>query len=119
MEPFDLAAGLWVIGPGVPEADAAVVEGDLQRDASTATAAAGEHRPVVGQHAGRIAIASSSFTEAVVDVGGLEHPQGVAADAESGVVVEEVENLHVGALGELPVGDIKLPALVGLLGCKP
>ncbi len=58
-------------------------------------------------------------TEAVVDVAGLEHPQGVAADAKPAVVIEEVENLHVGALGELLVGDIKLPALVGLLCCKP
>jgi hypothetical protein len=35
------------------------------------------------------------------------------------VVVEEVENLHVGAHGELQVGDIKFPALVGLLCCEP
>ena len=52
MEPFDLAAGLWVIRAGVPKADAAVVEGDLQGDASAATATAGEHGPVVRQHAG-------------------------------------------------------------------
>ncbi len=103
----------------MPEADAAVVEGDLQGDASTTTAAADEHGPVVGQHAGRITIAPSSFIEAVVDVAGLEHPQGVGGDAKPGVVIEEVENLHVGALGELLVGDIKLPALVGLLCCKP
>jgi hypothetical protein len=103
----------------VPKADAAVVEGDLQGDASAATATAGEHGPVVRQHAGRITVASSGFTEAVVDVVGLEHPQGVTANAKPGVVIEEVENLHVGARSELPVGDIKLPAFVGLLGCKP
>jgi hypothetical protein len=60
-----------VIGPGVPETDAADVEGDLEGDASAAAAAAGEHCPVVGQHAGWIAIASSGFAEAVIDVARL------------------------------------------------
>jgi hypothetical protein len=35
------------------------------------------------------------------------------------VVVKEVEDLHVGAVGEGPVGDVELPALVGLLGGEP
>jgi hypothetical protein len=61
----------------------------------------------------------SGFAEAVVDVAGFEHPQGVAADAEPGVVVEQVEDFHVGAVGQRPVGDVELPALVGLLGGEP
>lgn len=55
----------------MPETDAADVEGDLEGDASAAAAAAGEHCPVVGQHAGWIAIASSGFAEAVIDVARL------------------------------------------------
>ncbi len=36
MEPFDLAAGLWVIRAGMAEHDAPGVEGDLERDPATA-----------------------------------------------------------------------------------
>ena len=34
VESFDLAAGLRVVGPGVPEADATLVQGDLEGDAA-------------------------------------------------------------------------------------
>jgi hypothetical protein len=32
------------------------------------------------------------------------------------VVVHDVEDLDVGAVGQLPVGDVEVPAFVGLLG---
>ena len=35
---------------------------------------------------------------------------------EPGVVVEEVEDLDVGAVSEAPVGEVGLPGLVGLGG---
>ncbi len=87
MEAFDLAAGLRVVGPGVPEGNAAGVEGELEHDPSVPAGAAGEHGSVVAEHAGRIAVCDSGFGEAVIDVAGLEHRQGVAAEAEPGVVV--------------------------------
>ena len=34
------------------------------------------------------------------------------------MVIEDVEDLDVGAAGELPMGDVELPALVGLLGLE-
>ncbi len=108
-----------MIRPGVAETDAPGVEGDLEDDPAAAAWAAGEDRPVVGQQAGRITIAPSGFVEAIVDVAGLEHRQGVAADADPGVIVEQVEDLYVGAVGECPAGDVELPALVGLLGGEP
>jgi len=37
----------------------------------------------------------------------------------AGVVVDPVEDLHVSAIGQPPVGEVRLPALVGLLGGKP
>lgn len=40
--------------------------------------------------------------------------QGVA-----GVVVEPGQDLHVAAVGEVPVGHVGLPAFVGLLGREP
>src|SRR5699024_6901064 len=36
----------------------------------------------------------------------------------AGVVVEEVQDLHAGGVGEEPVGDVGLPALVGQVGLE-
>jgi hypothetical protein len=36
--------------------------------------------------------------------------------AESGMVVEDVQDLHLGAVGQPPMGDVGLPAFVGLIG---
>jgi hypothetical protein len=116
MEPFDLAAGLRVVGPGVGEHDTALVQGEFERDPAHAAVAAGEHRAVVGEHAGRIAVAGGGVAVGGGDVGGLEHGSGGAGQAESGVVVEDVQDLHIGAAGQAPVGDVGLPAFVGLLG---
>jgi hypothetical protein len=38
--------------------------------------------------------------------------------AESGMVVEDVQDLHLGAVGQPPMGDVGLPAFVGLIGAK-
>ena len=58
-------------------------------------------------------------------------PQGVeddvAGDAAmhgdreclAGVVIEPVEDLHIRLVGQPPVGEVRLPALIGLLGGKP
>jgi hypothetical protein len=43
----------------------------------------------------------------------------VADQAEPGVVVEGVEDFYVGAVGQGPVGDVELPAFVGLFGLEP
>ena len=50
------------------------------------------------------------------DVVGVDDPERFGGDAESGVVVDDVEDLDVGVVGEGPVGDVHLPALVGELG---
>ncbi|MDF2745952.1 MAG: hypothetical protein K0S98_236 [Propionibacteriaceae bacterium] len=41
-----------------------------------------------------------------------------ASKQVAGVVVEPVDDLHAGAVGYLPVGEIRLPALVGLVGLE-
>jgi predicted ATPase len=56
VEALDLAAGLWVVGPGVAEDHAAGVEGELEGDPSAAAVAAGEDRAVVAEHPGRVAV---------------------------------------------------------------
>jgi hypothetical protein len=44
----------------------------------------------------------------------------VGGDREgvAGVIVEPVEDLHMGGIGEPPVGEVGLPAFVGLFGGK-
>jgi len=42
-----------------------------------------------------------------------------AADEVAGVVVEPVEDFYVGAVGQVPVGEVGLPAFVGLGGLEP
>jgi hypothetical protein len=37
----------------------------------------------------------------------------------AGMVVDPVEDLDVGVIGQPPVGEVGLPALVGLFGGKP
>jgi hypothetical protein len=45
----------------------------------------------------------------------------VGGDRESvaGVVVDPVQDFDVGVIGEPPVGEVGLPAFVGLFGGKP
>ena len=116
MEAFDLAAGLWVIGPRVGEHDAAVVQGDLEFDAAVSAVAAGVDGAVVRQHAGWITVVGGDVTIAGLNVGALEHAACGAGQAEPGMVIEPVQDLHVQAVGQGPVGDVGLPAFVGLLG---
>ena len=44
---------------------------------------------------------------------------GGAGQQVAGVVVEPVQDLDVGAIGEAPVGEVRLPGLVGLGGFEP
>jgi hypothetical protein len=41
---------------------------------------------------------------------------GEAGQGETGVVIEQVEDLGLGALGQVPVGDVGPPEVVGLRG---
>lgn len=51
-----------------------------------------------------------------LDDGGAGHGAvGGAGQQQPGVVVEPVEDLHVGAVGQAPVGEVRLPELVRLV----
>ena len=92
------------------------MQGDLEGDPAGAAVAAGEDRAVVGQHAGRIDVECGDGAVGPVDGGRGEDPGGGAAQAEPGVVVDPVEDLGVGAVDQRPLGDVGVPALVGLFG---
>jgi len=119
VESLDLAAGLGVVGPGVAERDASGGQGELEGDPPAAAWDPGEHRAVVGQHRGRIPVPGGRFQHGGSDVIGLEHRQCPAEQTEPGVVVEDVEDLHLAPAGQSPVGDVGLPAFVGLGRFEP
>jgi hypothetical protein len=116
MKALDLAAGLQVVGPGVAEEHAAVVQGDFEGDSAVAAVAAGEDGAVVGEQAGRVAVECGDAAVSPVDGGRSEDGGCGAGQTEPGVVVDPVEDLGVGAVDQRPVGDVGLPALVGLFG---
>jgi hypothetical protein len=119
VEAFDLAAGLRVIRPGMAADHAARVQGHLESHPPVAAVAAGEDRAVVGEHSGGIAVAASQGPVGGVDGRGGEDRGRGAGQAEAGVVVDPVADLGVAAVGQRPVGDVGLPALVGLGGLEP
>jgi hypothetical protein len=59
------------------------------------------------------------FTELGQHDGSGDAPMGGDRERVAGVVVDPVEYFYVGVIGEPPVGDVGLPALVGLFGGKP
>lgn len=60
--------------------------------------------------------------KAVVTVAATSGPPMVRrvrlAMGQPGVVVDDVEDFHAAAVGEVPVADVGLPALVGQLGAE-
>jgi hypothetical protein len=109
-----------VVGAGVLLDDVESLSFGLEAVASAA--AAGEagrvDHAVVGEHRGGIAVLGCGFAE------GVEHDASgdpvVRGDVQgvAGVVVEPVEDLDIGAVGESPVGEVGLPALVWLGGLE-
>ena len=61
----------------------------------------------------------TGFPERFKDDGAGDAAVGGDRQRVAGVVVEPVEDLHMGAVGEPPVGEVGLPALIGLLGGEP
>ena len=93
VEPLDLAAGLGVVGAGVPEGDVQGGELDFQGDPAAAAGLAGEHRAVIGQHRGGQAVLAGGLAEHGDHVGGLEDQPGGRGGQQPGVVVDDVEDL--------------------------
>jgi len=53
------------------------------------------------------------------DVGGLEDAAGGGGGRQPGVVIKDVQDLGVAAVGQGPVGDVGLPQLVGQVRGEP
>ena len=51
--------------------------------------------------------------EGLDHVRGLDGEEGIRGQQQPGMVVDQIQDLGVAAAGQLPVGDVELPELVG------
>ena len=118
VEALDLALGLRVAGVAVLLGDAEDRRGGTRRRSSrrrSGRCRRGRCRSAWrrGSRVRRLAARNVVDDDVAGDRG-----VGGAAEQVAGVVVEPVEDLDVGAVGQAPVGEVGLPALVGLGGSK-
>ena len=112
MEALHLAAGLRVVGAGVLVDNAEALQLGLE-DHLALSRFAGEDGAVVGEHARGEAVTFRCRVKGFDDIGSL-HCDGCGARGEqTGVIVEEVEDLRAAAVGQLPVREVALPHLIG------
>jgi hypothetical protein len=87
-----LAAGLRMVGPGMADLDPEQAEFDLQGDAALAALFDGEDGSVVGQHAVWGSPLAKGCAEVGYHVAALGDSPGIGGQAESGMVVDDVED---------------------------
>ena len=114
VEPLDLPLRLRVEGAAVALLDAEACE-ELLEAVAGAGDAGGEDAAVVGQGRGGGAVGGDGGGEGLDDGGAGDGLMSGAGQQQPGVVVEPVEDLDVGAVGEAPVGEVGLPELVRLV----
>ena len=99
-------------------ADPALPELDLQCDPALAALSAGEHCAVVGQYLRRHSPPVERGQEGVDHLRAQGDAAGLRRDVDPRVIVENVEDFDLAVVGEAPVGDVGLPAFVGLVGAE-
>ena len=118
MEPLNLSLGLRVARGPVFLRDFQGVQEGLEAVAAAFAAgeAGGIDQTVVRQGGSRQAVVVGGFEECLADGRSGDGPVGGAGEQVAGVVIEEVQDLGIGAVGQRPVGEIGLPGLVRLRG---
>ena len=74
---------------------------------------------VAGQHRGGEPVLVCGFSEGVGGDGAGYAPVGGDRQGVAGMVVEPGDDLGCGPVGEAPVREVRLPALVGQVGLEP
>jgi len=97
--------------------DAEAVELGLEDHAAFARCTA-KDGGVVTEELDRIAITLSSQEEGLEHVWSPNRSKGNRGETKPRVVVDQVENLDVAAVGQLPVSGVGLPHLIGQFGLK-
>jgi len=89
-------------------------QGGLQGVAAAAAAgeAGGVDEGVVGQDRGRKPLVGARVEEGVDHDGAGDVVVGGDGEGVAGVVIEPGEDLGVGAIGQAPMGEVALPALI-------
>ena len=120
-EAFDFSTGSGVIGTGVFLLDAQAVQFGLKAVAATAAAgqAGGEDHAVVSQGGGGDSAGGDGGAEGGEHHRAADTPMGGDRQGVAGMVVEEGQDLDVGAACQPVVGEVGLPHLVGQVGLKP
>ncbi len=118
MEAFDFALGLRVVRGAVLLLDAEEGQ-EVFEGVASAAESGGVNPSVVGEGGGGRAVGVDCGQEGGDDVVAGDRVVGGAGQQVAGVVVEPVQDLDVGAVGEAPVGEVGLPGLVGLRGFEP
>ena len=118
MEPLHFAAGLGVVGRGVMQSDPQASQFDLDGAPAPAAGGGGEHGPIVGKHRSGKPAGGEAVVEAGDHVGCPGGRVDVGGHQQPGVVVDDVEDLRLGSIPKLPVSDVGLPPLVGLISLK-
>jgi hypothetical protein len=111
------ALGLGVEGVAVLLGDAEGGE-EVLECAAAAAEAGGVNAPVVRERRRGQPVGVAGLQERVDDDFAGDRGPGAAAQQVTGVVVEPVDDLRVGAAAQGPVGEVGLPALVGLGGLE-
>lgn len=118
VETFNLALGLGVAGTAVLLGDAQGRDEGFEGVASATSAgeAGGVDHAVVGERGGGQAVLLRGVQEGIDYDGSGDFGVGGEVEQVAGVVVDEVQDLHAGAPGQGPVGEVGLPHFVGLGG---
>jgi hypothetical protein len=103
VEAFDFALGLRMVGVAVFLGDAQIGEKAFEVVVAMCESC-GVNGSVVGQGGCRQAVALCGLGEAGHHIAAVDSSVGGARQQVSGVVVEPVEDLGVGAVGQSPVG---------------
>jgi hypothetical protein len=118
VEALDLALGLGMSWGAVLLAHTEVGEQVLEAVPATGEAG-GVDRSVVGERGGGPAVRIAGRAEGGHHVVPGDPPERHAGEQVAGVVVEPADDLDLAAIGEPPVGEVGLPALVGCRGLEP
>jgi len=118
VEALDVAARLGMVRRRVLGHDAQALELRLEQHLAPAWPPC-EDRAVVSEQAGRQAMTGGGRPERAHDIGGLDRPEGVGGEEQARVVVDDIEDLDVGPVGQAPVGRVGLSQLVGQRGLEP
>lgn len=111
VEPFDLAAGLGMVGARVLQLDAQGEQLGLERGGAAAVLG-GVDKAVIGEDRRGQPPAAGRVAEQPHDAVGGRDPERAAGDQHPRVVVDDLADLDVGVVSETPVRHIRLPALV-------